>query len=207
MSHDDAASTHDPEDLSSLTAAASDTFSVSRVFGEAYRQGDALIIPVAVVTGTHGRADAGGHGRIGDGRHQGHHHPASPRPDDEAPTRSGDTDGPRHGAAGSAAAGPSSASASGEPGQADGRGPWGGQRFWGHHRHPGSGRGRGQAAAGGFATHTRPLGVYVVRDGDVSWQPALDLNRVILGGQIVGALVGTALAITLPLARALRRRR
>jgi hypothetical protein len=26
----------------------------------------------------------------------------------------------------------------------------------------------------------------VIRDGEATWQPALDLNRVILGGQIVG---------------------
>jgi hypothetical protein len=28
--------------------------------------------------------------------------------------------------------------------------------------------------------------MYVIRDGKAIWQPALDLNRVILGGQIVG---------------------
>jgi hypothetical protein len=28
--------------------------------------------------------------------------------------------------------------------------------------------------------------MYVIRDGTASWQPAIDLNRVILGGQIVG---------------------
>ncbi len=38
----------------------------------------------------------------------------------------------------------------------------------------------------GFGLTAKALGVYVIRDGKVTWQPALDLNRVILGGQIVG---------------------
>jgi hypothetical protein len=40
--------------------------------------------------------------------------------------------------------------------------------------------------AGGFALTAKPAGVYVIRDGDAEWRPALDLNRVILGGQLVG---------------------
>ena len=31
----------------------------------------------------------------------------------------------------------------------------------------------------------KPAGVFVLKNGTVSWNPALDLNRVILGGQIV----------------------
>jgi hypothetical protein len=31
----------------------------------------------------------------------------------------------------------------------------------------------------------RPVGAYVVRDGDLSWRPAVDVNRIILGGQVV----------------------
>ena len=37
----------------------------------------------------------------------------------------------------------------------------------------------------GFGLTAKALGVYVIRDGKATWQPALDLNRVILGGQIV----------------------
>ena len=37
----------------------------------------------------------------------------------------------------------------------------------------------------GFGLRAKPVGVYVIRGNDVSWQPALDLNRVILGGQLV----------------------
>jgi uncharacterized spore protein YtfJ len=41
---------------------------------------------------------------------------------------------------------------------------------------------------GGFGIRANPLGVFVVKDGKVDWRPALDLNKVILGGQIVGAV-------------------
>jgi hypothetical protein len=39
----------------------------------------------------------------------------------------------------------------------------------------------------------RPVGVFVVKDGKVSWRPSLDLNRVILGGQLVGLVALLAL--------------
>lgn len=38
---------------------------------------------------------------------------------------------------------------------------------------------------GGFGGGGRPIGAYVIRDGDVSWQPAVDVNRAILWGNIV----------------------
>jgi len=55
----------------------------------------------------------------------------------------------------------------------------------------GGGGGRGgqneQSGDGvGFGLGVRPAGVFVIRDGDAKWRPALNLNRVILGGQIVG---------------------
>jgi uncharacterized spore protein YtfJ len=33
---------------------------------------------------------------------------------------------------------------------------------------------------GGFGIIARPVGAYVIRDGSVSWRPAVDLNRVLL---------------------------
>lgn len=63
------------------------------------------------------------------------------------------------------------------------------------------GSGEGSGGGGGFGVHAKPVGVYAVRDGVVRWHPALDLNRVILGGQVVGAIA------VLALARALRARR
>jgi uncharacterized spore protein YtfJ len=40
-------------------------------------------------------------------------------------------------------------------------------------------------AGGGFGLSAKPAGAYVVRDGNVRWEPALDINRIVLGGQIV----------------------
>jgi uncharacterized spore protein YtfJ len=33
---------------------------------------------------------------------------------------------------------------------------------------------------GGFGVAARPIGAYVIRNGKVSWRPAVDLNRVLL---------------------------
>lgn len=49
---------------------------------------------------------------------------------------------------------------------------------------------------GGFGITAKPLGVFVLKNGKVTWRPAIDVNRVILGGQIVavtGLLVLRAL--------------
>jgi uncharacterized spore protein YtfJ len=56
---------------------------------------------------------------------------------------------------------------------------------------------------GGFGMQARPAGVFVIKDGQVEWQPALDVNRVILGGQIVAiVLLLTIRAIARARARA-----
>jgi uncharacterized spore protein YtfJ len=53
------------------------------------------------------------------------------------------------------------------------------------------GGGGGQAPGGeggtgtGFAMNTKPFGVFVMKDGEVTWHPAVDVNRMILGCQIV----------------------
>ncbi len=39
-------------------------------------------------------------------------------------------------------------------------------------------------SGGGFGLAAKPVGVYVIKDGRVSWQPALDVNRVVAGAQI-----------------------
>ena len=36
-----------------------------------------------------------------------------------------------------------------------------------------------------LALAARPVGAFVIKDGDVRWRPAIDLNRVILVGQVV----------------------
>jgi uncharacterized spore protein YtfJ len=58
----------------------------------------------------------------------------------------------------------------------------------------------GSGSGGGFTLAARPVGVFVVRDGDAHWRPALDLNRIVLGAQVVGI-------VALLTARTLIRRR
>ena len=45
--------------------------------------------------------------------------------------------------------------------------------------------GEGEGSGGGFGLRAEPAGVYVLRGQDVSWEPAVDVNRLILGGQVV----------------------
>ena len=40
-------------------------------------------------------------------------------------------------------------------------------------------------AGGGFGIAAKPAGAWVIKGGEVEWQPALDVNRMVLGGQIV----------------------
>jgi len=56
----------------------------------------------------------------------------------------------------------------------------------------GGGGGEGRRAdqesglGGGFGVMAHPSGAWVIDGGQVTWKPAVDVNRVILGGQIVG---------------------
>ena len=43
-----------------------------------------------------------------------------------------------------------------------------------------------RARGGGFGLRARPVGAYVIRGEEVSWRPAVDLNRVILGCELLG---------------------
>jgi uncharacterized spore protein YtfJ len=45
--------------------------------------------------------------------------------------------------------------------------------------------GSGSGSGAGFGLSARPVGAFVVRDGELEWQPAIDVTRVILGGQLV----------------------
>ncbi|MFI9556454.1 spore germination protein GerW family protein [Nonomuraea endophytica] len=47
----------------------------------------------------------------------------------------------------------------------------------------------GQGAGGGFGYGAVPAGVFVVKDGEVRWQPVVDVNRIVLGGQIVAVVL------------------
>ena len=74
----------------------------------------------------------------------------------------------------------------GEPYEKDGvtlipaaavRGGGGGGEGTDEEEHGGSG--------GGFGMSARPVGAYQIKDGEVTWIPAADTNRVILVGQVV----------------------
>jgi uncharacterized spore protein YtfJ len=43
-------------------------------------------------------------------------------------------------------------------------------------------------AGGGFGLDAKPAGAYVIRDGSVAWEPAIDVNRIVLGGQIIAVI-------------------
>jgi hypothetical protein len=47
------------------------------------------------------------------------------------------------------------------------------------------GGGRGEETGAGFGLMARPAGVFAIHDGYVAWRPAVDVNRVVLGGQLV----------------------
>jgi uncharacterized spore protein YtfJ len=38
---------------------------------------------------------------------------------------------------------------------------------------------------GGFGLSASPVGAYVIKDGAVSWKPAVNVNRIMLGWQLV----------------------
>jgi len=52
----------------------------------------------------------------------------------------------------------------------------------------GGGRRDGEEAGdgGGLGVTARPSGAWIIQDGEVTWKPAVDANRIVLGGQIVG---------------------
>lgn len=49
----------------------------------------------------------------------------------------------------------------------------------------------GSGGGGGF--DAAPAGVFVVKNGSVSWQPALDVTRIVVGGQFVAVVVALVL--------------
>jgi len=65
--------------------------------------------------------------------------------------------------------------------------------------------GQGTGDGGGLALTARPSGAFVIRDGEVTWLPAVDVQRIVLGGQIAVALIGLAAARRLGRRRRFRR--
>ena len=46
-------------------------------------------------------------------------------------------------------------------------------------------QGQGKGSGSGFGMTARPVGAFIIRDGELSWRPAVDVNRIVLGGQVV----------------------
>jgi hypothetical protein len=44
---------------------------------------------------------------------------------------------------------------------------------------------RGQGSGVGYGMGARPAGVYVIRNGRVAWRPAVNVNLIVAGGQLV----------------------
>jgi uncharacterized spore protein YtfJ len=57
----------------------------------------------------------------------------------------------------------------------------------------------------GFGVRARPAGAWVIKDGEATWRPALDLNRTILVGQLVG-IVGLLVLRSIVKSLAIRNR-
>lgn len=45
--------------------------------------------------------------------------------------------------------------------------------------------GEGTGAGSGFGVNAKPAGAFVIKGDEVDWRPAIDVNRVILGGQLI----------------------
>lgn len=48
---------------------------------------------------------------------------------------------------------------------------------------PDGGYGGGHGGGGGYGVRVKAVGVYVIDDRGVHWRPAIDINRIVLGGQ------------------------
>jgi uncharacterized spore protein YtfJ len=48
--------------------------------------------------------------------------------------------------------------------------------------------GKGKGSGSGFGMTAHPVGAFLIREGELSWRPAVDVNRVILGGQLVAVV-------------------
>jgi uncharacterized spore protein YtfJ len=54
-------------------------------------------------------------------------------------------------------------------------------------------QGQGKGSGSGFAINARPVGAFIIRDGELSWRPAVDVTRITLGGQVVAVVALLAL--------------
>jgi uncharacterized spore protein YtfJ len=57
----------------------------------------------------------------------------------------------------------------------------------------GGGGDNAENGGGGFGLRARPVGAYVIKDGEVMWRPAVDVARLMLGWQVVAGIAALAL--------------
>jgi uncharacterized spore protein YtfJ len=72
----------------------------------------------------------------------------------------------------------------------------------------GGGGGGGPADSGGgvgFGVRARPVGAFIIKDGDVRWEPAIDATRLALRGMLV-PIVGMIVARSIVKSLSRRRR-
>ena len=48
--------------------------------------------------------------------------------------------------------------------------------------------GQGKGSGSGFGVNARPVGAFLIKGDEVTWRPAVDLNKVILGAQFVAVV-------------------
>lgn len=61
----------------------------------------------------------------------------------------------------------------------------------------------GEGFGGGFGVHARPVGAFVIRNDQVRWRPAVDVNVIIAAGAALGVaamLLARAILKTWPVA-------
>jgi hypothetical protein len=48
--------------------------------------------------------------------------------------------------------------------------------------------GQGTGSGVGFGMSARPVGAYLIRGDELTWRPAADINRIVLGAQVVAVI-------------------
>ena len=49
----------------------------------------------------------------------------------------------------------------------------------------------------GFGLGAYPVGVYEIRGGELAWKPAVDVNRIVHGGQVLAGIMSVCAALVL----------
>ena len=61
----------------------------------------------------------------------------------------------------------------------------------------GPGNEGGQGFGTGFGLGAHPVGVYEIRGGELSWKPAIDVNRLLRGGQVLAGIISVCVSLVL----------